>query len=89
MNYCYQMRLNCIKKLPKIALELGVERTRTELIPFLTNKINDEDEVQFALAEQIGNLIPLIGGPEYVHYLLSPLESLTTVEDTVNSLNLF
>ena len=31
-----QLRLNSIKKLSTIALALGVERTRAELIPFLT-----------------------------------------------------
>lgn len=31
-----QLRLNSIRKLSTIALALGVERTRTELIPFLT-----------------------------------------------------
>lgn len=30
-----QYRLNAVKKLPFIASALGVERTRTELIPFL------------------------------------------------------
>jgi len=32
----FQLRLNSIKKLSTIALALGVERTRKELIPFLT-----------------------------------------------------
>ena len=35
-NEDVQLRLNSIKKLSTIALALGVERTRTELIPFLT-----------------------------------------------------
>ena len=66
-----------------IALALGVERTRSELIPFLTDTIYDEDEVLLALAEQLGNFTPLVGGPEWVHTLLPPLESLATVEETV------
>ena len=33
-----KLRLNSIKKLSTIALALGVERTRTELLPFLTGK---------------------------------------------------
>lgn len=77
------MRLNSIKKLSTIALALGVERTRTELIPFLTETIYDEDEVLLALAEQLGNFITLIGGPEHAYCLLPPLESLATVEETV------
>ena len=37
--FILQLRLNSIKKLSTIALALGVERSRTELIPFLTGKI--------------------------------------------------
>ena len=50
-NIFMQLRLNSIKKLSTIALALGVERTRSELIPFLTDTIYDEDEV-FILREE-------------------------------------
>jgi len=82
-NEDVQLRLNSIKKLSTIALALGVDRTRSELIPFLADTIYDEDEVLLALAEQLGNFTPLVGGPEFVHCLLAPLESLATVEETV------
>lgn len=36
----FQLRLNSIKKLSTIALALGVERTRSELIPFLTGQFS-------------------------------------------------
>ncbi|XP_051901313.1 serine/threonine-protein phosphatase 2A 65 kDa regulatory subunit A alpha isoform-like [Pristis pectinata] len=78
-----QLRLNSIKKLSTIALALGVERTRNELLPFLTDTIYDEDEVLLALAEQLGSFTTLVGGPAHVHCLLPPLESLATVEETV------
>ncbi|ELW64244.1 Serine/threonine-protein phosphatase 2A 65 kDa regulatory subunit A beta isoform [Tupaia chinensis] len=78
-----KLRLNSIKKLSTIALALGVERTRTELLPFLTDTIYDEDEVLLALAEQLGNFTGLVGGPDFAHCLLPPLESLATVEETV------
>lgn len=51
-------------------MALGAERTRSELMPFLTETIYDEDEVLLALAEQLGSFTPLVGGPEYVHCLL-------------------
>lgn len=76
MPRCYlfsvflQLRLNSIKKLSTIGLALGVERTRNELIAFLTETIYDEDEVLLALAEQLGTFTPLVGGPDYVHCLL-------------------
>ena len=50
-HHIMQLRLNSIKKLSTIALALGVERTRSELIPFLTDTIYDEDEV-FILGEE-------------------------------------
>ncbi|VVD00429.1 unnamed protein product [Leptidea sinapis] len=40
-----QLRLNSIKKLSTIAFALEVERTRSELIPFLTETIYDGDGV--------------------------------------------
>lgn len=82
-NEDVQLRLNSIKKLSTIAVALGVERTRNELIPFLTETVDDEDEVLWALAEQLGVFLSLVGGPEYAHCLLPPLESLATVEETV------
>ena len=83
-NFCFeQLRLNSIKKLSTIALALGVERTRSELIPFLTDTIYDEDEVLLALAEQLGTFTPLVGGTQFVNCLLPPLESLATVEETI------
>uniref|UniRef100_A0A8C5L1Z8 Protein phosphatase 2, regulatory subunit A, alpha n=1 Tax=Jaculus jaculus TaxID=51337 RepID=A0A8C5L1Z8_JACJA len=83
LTFSLLLRLNSIKKLSTIALALGVERTRSELLPFLTDTIYDEDEVLLALAEQLGTFTTLVGGPEYVHCLLPPLESLATVEETV------
>ncbi|KAI6175627.1 Serine/threonine-protein phosphatase 2A 65 kDa regulatory subunit A alpha isoform [Aphelenchoides bicaudatus] len=78
-----QLRLNSIRKLSTIALALGPERTRKELIQFLTDTIYDEDEVLLALADQLGNFVPLVGGSEYVHCLLPPLENLANIEETV------
>uniref|UniRef100_A0A9L0I6K3 Uncharacterized protein n=1 Tax=Equus asinus TaxID=9793 RepID=A0A9L0I6K3_EQUAS len=82
-NEDVQPRLNSIKKLSTIALALGGERTRTELPPFLTDTIYDEDEAPLAVAEQLGNFTGLLGGPDFAHCLLPPLESLATVEETV------
>uniref|UniRef100_A0AC35TKF7 TOG domain-containing protein n=1 Tax=Rhabditophanes sp. KR3021 TaxID=114890 RepID=A0AC35TKF7_9BILA len=82
-NEDVQLRLNSIRKLSVIALALGAERTRIELIPFLTDTIYDEDEVLLALADQLGNFTALVGGPNYVHFLLPPLENLANIEETV------
>ncbi|CAG7729185.1 unnamed protein product, partial [Allacma fusca] len=68
-NEDVQVRLNFIKKLSTIALALGVEKTRSELIPLLADTIYDEDEELLALTEQLGNFTQLVGGPEHVHCL--------------------
>lgn len=69
-------------RLPTIALALGQERTRTELVPFLEEVTQeDEDEVLTVLAEQLGGFIPYIGGAEYANILISTLEGLAAMEE--------
>ncbi|KAF2455942.1 protein phosphatase PP2A regulatory subunit A [Lineolata rhizophorae] len=75
------LRLNAIHRLSTIALALGSDRTREELIPFLDESVEDEDEVLTALSEELGNFVEYVGGPEYGHVLLSPLENLATIEE--------
>eukprot|EP01087_Luapelamoeba_hula_P024695 TRINITY_DN949_c0_g1_i1.p1 TRINITY_DN949_c0_g1~~TRINITY_DN949_c0_g1_i1.p1 ORF type:complete len:586 (+),score=99.05 TRINITY_DN949_c0_g1_i1:135-1892(+) len=83
-NEDIQLRLNSIKRLDMIARALGPERTRSELIPYLTNEcVDDEDEVLLALAEELGKFSEFVGGPEEAKCLLVPLETLSTVEETV------
>ena len=77
------LRLNAIRRLSTIALALGPERTRKELIPFLSESVDDEDEILLALAEELGDFITYMGGSEHGYLLLTPLESLTAVEETV------
>jgi hypothetical protein len=79
-----QLRLNAIHSIPTIALALGPDRAREELIPFLQESIDDEDEVLLALAEELGRgFDEYIGGKEYAHSLLGPLENLSAVEETL------
>ncbi|RZR85714.1 hypothetical protein BHM03_00012740 [Ensete ventricosum] len=81
-NEDIQLRLNSIRKLSTIARALGEERTRKELIPFLSENNDDDDEVLLAMAEELGVFIPYVGGMGYAHVLLPPLETLCTVEET-------
>ncbi|KAF9456375.1 armadillo-type protein [Collybia nuda] len=79
-----QLRLNAIHSLPTIALALGPDRAREELIPFLQDSVDDEDEVLLALAEELGrNFEEYVGGKEFAHTLLGPLENLSAVEETL------
>jgi len=89
-----QIRLNAVRRINAIAKALGPERTRRELLHFLAESVDDEDEVLLALAEELGGFVDYVGGPEHAASLLPPLESLaasveeTTVRDkAVESLN--
>lgn len=79
-----QLRLNAIHRVSTIALALGPLRAREELVPFLQDCVDDEDEVLLALAEELGkNFEEYLGGKEYAHIVLHPLEILSAVEETV------
>ena len=79
-----QLRLNAIRRVSTIALALGPDRAREELIPFLQDSVDDEDEVLLALADELGKSFEqYIGGWEYAHTLLGPLENLSAVEETL------
>ncbi|KAJ1989000.1 protein phosphatase 2A structural subunit [Dimargaris cristalligena] len=77
------LRLNAIRRLSTIAQALGPERTRSELIPFLDESAEDEDEILLAIAEELGNFVDYVGGPEHATVLLHPLENLASVEETM------
>ncbi|EJD47700.1 Ser/Thr protein phosphatase 2A regulatory subunit A [Auricularia subglabra TFB-10046 SS5] len=79
-----ERRLNAIHRISTIALALGPERARDELIPFLQDSVDDEDEVLLALAAELGqNFEEYLGGPDYAYLLLGPLETLAAVEETL------
>jgi len=92
-NEDIQLRLNSIRRLSTIAVALGHERTRCELVPFLNESIDDEDEVLLAMAEELGKFVPHVGGAQHASCLIQPLETLCTVEEAtvreraVDSLN--
>jgi serine/threonine-protein phosphatase 2A regulatory subunit A len=43
--------------------------------------MEDEDEVLVALAEELGTFEQYVGGSQYAHVLLAPLQHLATVEE--------
>lgn len=76
-------RIEAATKLPMIAKALGPQRTREELLPFLSDSVDDEDEVLEAIASSLGKLIPFVGGKGHASALLQPLELLLAVEENV------
>ena len=75
------LRVNASKFLVKISKALGPVRTREELLPFMKQSVDDEDEVLIIVANKLGELIPFVGGNQYVHLILEPLELLATVDE--------
>lgn len=53
----------------------------TLLIRASLDSVEDEDEVLAALSEELGNFTEYVGGPEFGHVLLSPLENLAAIEE--------
>ncbi|OQR91884.1 serine/threonine-protein phosphatase 2A 65 kDa regulatory subunit A [Achlya hypogyna] len=78
-----ETRIRSMRRLRTVAQALGPERTRSELLPFLSQSTDDEDEVLVAMAEELGEFVDLVGGPNHASLLLGPLEVLATVEETV------
>eukprot|EP00529_Nitzschia_sp_RCC80_P015281 CAMPEP_0113491478 /NCGR_PEP_ID=MMETSP0014_2-20120614/27576_1 /TAXON_ID=2857 /ORGANISM="Nitzschia sp." /LENGTH=704 /DNA_ID=CAMNT_0000385269 /DNA_START=209 /DNA_END=2323 /DNA_ORIENTATION=- /assembly_acc=CAM_ASM_000159 len=75
-------RIAASNRLEGVAAVLGPQRTREELLPFLTDGIDDEDEVLLGMAASLGKMVPLVGGADQAHVLLQPLELLLDVEET-------
>jgi serine/threonine-protein phosphatase 2A regulatory subunit A len=74
-------RLHAFHSLPVIASALGPLRTREELIPYLNEFIDDDDEVLLVLAAELSSLIECAGGVPFAHVLLGPLEHLCATEE--------
>jgi len=84
------IRIKAIRSLPIISKALGAERTRSELIPYITQMIDDDDEVLLVLIEEIYRLLTLklIGGHctvnnRYAFCLIPPFERLCQVEEKI------
>lgn len=74
-------RINSINKLSTICVALGPERTRNELLPFVLELMEDDEEVLSALATALGTLLDLVGGAAQADHLLKVLERLCQIEE--------
>lgn len=77
-------RINSVKNLNLIASTIGPERARNELVPFLQELLDDEDEVLAELVDSLANsFTEYLGGAQHGVQLVPLLESLCKVEDPV------
>jgi serine/threonine-protein phosphatase 2A regulatory subunit A len=67
-----------------VATSIGPDRTRTQLLAFLREYAEeDNDEAHAAIAKQLGEFVPLIGGPTHGKLLLPILEKFCGEEEVV------
>ena len=80
-----ELRKNAVSHISTIAKALDVERTREELVPFLSSEVivDDDDEILTLLAEELGKFVPYVGGNQYAYCLIVPLEELANTEEAV------
>lgn len=77
-------RVEAMQKLDTIAIALGPERTLKELLPFLNDVAQDDEEEVFAvLASKLGGFVPLIGGHENSEPLIQILTILASLEEPI------
>ena len=75
-------RLHAVNSLDLIAAAIGEEKTCSELIPFISELVEDEnEEVLLALASKISELPAYLGDSVHIPRLLLPLTSLCTSEE--------
>ena len=75
-------RITAVKSLNTISTALGPERTRNELLPYILELLDDDEEVLLALAESLGSLLSHCGGPAHAEHLLCVLEKLCSIEES-------
>ncbi|KPI88784.1 putative serine/threonine protein phosphatase 2A regulatory subunit [Leptomonas seymouri] len=76
-----EARLSSMRGIHLIATTLGPERTRDELLLYLTDYLDDNDEVLRVFANALGTMLPEVGGVEYTNSLLAPLEILGSLDE--------
>ncbi|KAM3131083.1 hypothetical protein pb186bvf_016781 [Paramecium bursaria] len=80
------LKINAVSKITSIAQILGEKRTQQELLPYLIEIIEEqdnEDEFLIKLAQEILNLKKYIGGNLKAHLLIAPLEILSSMEEAL------
>lgn len=77
-------RVSAMQKLDAIAIALGHERTLHELLPFLNDVAQDDEEEVFAvMAEKLGSFVPLVGGHANSEPLIRILAILAAMEEPI------
>eukprot|EP00796_Vickermania_ingenoplastis_P005696 gene5696-4061_t len=76
-----ELRLSSMQGIHYIASTLGPQRTREELLLYLTDYLDDNDELLRVFASALGTMLEEVGGVAYTQSLLGPLEMLCSLEE--------
>ena len=75
-------RVQAMRKVDTIAMALGPERTVNELLPFLHDVAQDDEEEVFAeLGTKLGSFVPLVGGHQHCEPVIQILLILVSMEE--------
>ncbi|ESL06718.1 serine/threonine protein phosphatase 2A regulatory subunit [Trypanosoma rangeli SC58] len=74
-------RLTSMRGIHLIASTLGSGRTRDELLPYLTDYLDENDEVLRVFANALGTMLQEVGGVDHVQSILLPLEVLSSLDE--------
>lgn len=74
-------RVLSVKTLNTVAIALGPKQTREELLPYLLELLDDDNEVLIALAEALKFLIQSIGGQKFTFELFDIIEQLLQIDE--------
>lgn len=75
------LRLESMQGIQVISRTLGPRRTRDELLLYLTDFLDDNDEVLQVFAKALGTMLTEVGGVAFVQSLLQPLEMLCNLDE--------
>lgn len=82
LSFQFFCRINSVKSLHTVAVALGVERTRNELLPYILDLMDDDEEILVEMAAMLdGSFLQYVGGPLFAPHLFKPLERLCEVEE--------
>lgn len=76
-----ESRLSSMRGLHCIAQTLGPDRVRSELLPYIMDYLDDDDEVLRTLASALGTMLAEVGGPSQIEALFGPLETLCSLDE--------
>ena len=78
-----KVKINAIRNLRCISLALGCDATKKELLPYLKNCVNneEEDEVLIELAKILSNFLDCIGGKQSIKDLLGLFEVILSIDE--------